>query len=388
MRRGDAGRPRGGRPDPSARADPVRRGDGASRSTTRSTGSSRPAAGAGRRADFLTSPEVGPLFGAVIARALDAWWDELGRPDPFTVVEAAAGSGHARPGRCWRPAPECLGALTYVLVERSAALRARQRDQLPVGAAEPGLPALGRRGRRRSEHRGRARPPGRLAGRAAHASPSPAWCWPTSCSTTWSFRLLERGDRAAGRGAGRAHRRRPPAGRAHWSRPTTPMLAWPSGSPPTRPSARDSRSSGRPPTGWAGRSRLVERGRVVVLDYGDRHRRPRRPPPAEWLRTYRAHDRGGPPLDALGTQDITVRGRPRPARASSARPGVAPIAGRVPRAPTASTTWWPRAAASGSERAHLGDLEAIRARSRVGEAEALTDPAGLGAFHVLEWPFP
>ena len=38
------------------------------------------------------------------------------------------------------------------------------------------------------------------------------------------------------------------------------------------------------------------------------------------------------------------------------------------------------------ERAHLGDLEAIRARSRVGEAEALTDPAGLGAFHVLEWP--
>jgi SAM-dependent MidA family methyltransferase len=27
---------------------------------------------AGRRGDFLTSPEVGPLFGAVLARALDA----------------------------------------------------------------------------------------------------------------------------------------------------------------------------------------------------------------------------------------------------------------------------------------------------------------------------
>ena len=50
-------------------------------------------AGAGRRADFLTSPEVGPLFGAVLARALDQWWVELGRPDPFTVIEAAAGSG-------------------------------------------------------------------------------------------------------------------------------------------------------------------------------------------------------------------------------------------------------------------------------------------------------
>ena len=90
--RGDADRPRGGRPDPSARAapfdevielalyDPV---DGF-------FGGGRARAG-GR--DFLTSPEVGPLFGAVIARALDAWWDELGRPDPFTVVEAAAGAG-------------------------------------------------------------------------------------------------------------------------------------------------------------------------------------------------------------------------------------------------------------------------------------------------------
>ena len=49
--------------------------------------------GAGRRRDFLTSPEVGPLFGAVLANALDAWWVELGRPDPFVVVDAGAGSG-------------------------------------------------------------------------------------------------------------------------------------------------------------------------------------------------------------------------------------------------------------------------------------------------------
>ena len=48
---------------------------------------------AGRRGDFLTSPEVGPLFGAVIARALDGWWDDLGRPDPYVVVDAGAGPG-------------------------------------------------------------------------------------------------------------------------------------------------------------------------------------------------------------------------------------------------------------------------------------------------------
>ena len=35
---------------------------------------------AGRSGDFLTSPEVGPLFGAVVARSLDAWWrEEIGR---------------------------------------------------------------------------------------------------------------------------------------------------------------------------------------------------------------------------------------------------------------------------------------------------------------------
>ena len=38
-----------------------------------------------------------------------------------------------------------------------------------------------------------------------------------------------------------------------------------------------------------------------------------------------------------------------------------------------------------TERAHIGDLEAVRARSRVGEAAALTDPAGLGGFTVIEW---
>ena len=48
---------------------------------------------AGRRGDFITSPEVGPLFGAVVARALDAWWAEAGEPDVFTVVEAGAGPG-------------------------------------------------------------------------------------------------------------------------------------------------------------------------------------------------------------------------------------------------------------------------------------------------------
>ena len=55
----------------------------------------REGGGAGRRGDFLTAPEVGPLFGAVLVRALDAWWDAQGRPAAFTVYDAGSGAGRA-----------------------------------------------------------------------------------------------------------------------------------------------------------------------------------------------------------------------------------------------------------------------------------------------------
>ena len=38
-----------------------------------------------------------------------------------------------------------------------------------------------------------------------------------------------------------------------------------------------------------------------------------------------------------------------------------------------------------SEHADHPDLTAMRMRSRISEAEALLDPAGLGGFTVLEW---
>ncbi|MCU1346273.1 MAG: hypothetical protein JWL70_2539, partial [Acidimicrobiia bacterium] len=93
----------------------------------------------GRRGDFLTSPEVGPLFGAVMARALDSWWVELGRPDPFLVIEAGAGSG-VLARSVLAAQPECSRALRYVLVERSAAQRARQGDYLPMESPSAAFP--------------------------------------------------------------------------------------------------------------------------------------------------------------------------------------------------------------------------------------------------------
>jgi SAM-dependent MidA family methyltransferase len=77
---------------------------------------------AGRRGDFITSPEVGPLFAAVIARYLDDCWIELGRPHTFDVVEVGAGPGTLARG-VFDAKPECLAAMKYIAVEISAAQR-------------------------------------------------------------------------------------------------------------------------------------------------------------------------------------------------------------------------------------------------------------------------
>jgi SAM-dependent MidA family methyltransferase len=124
-------------------------------------------------------------------------------------------------------------------------------------------------------------------------------------------------------------------------------------------------------------------GRVVVVDYGTTTAALAGRPQDEWLRTYRAHARGGGYLADLGAQDVTTE--------------VAFDQLALVRTPTSdrSQAEWLRAwgldelvddaRRAWSERAHVGDLEALAARSRVTEAPALTDPSGLGAFRVLEW---
>ena len=83
---------------------------------------------AGRRGgDFITSPEVGPLFGAVIARYLDNCWNEMGSPSSFDVVEVGAGPGTLARG-IFDARPKCISALKYVAVEISVAQRALHPD--------------------------------------------------------------------------------------------------------------------------------------------------------------------------------------------------------------------------------------------------------------------
>lgn len=87
----------------------------------------------GRSGDYLTSPEISPLFGHALARQLAQLWRKLGAPGAFQIVEAGAGPGTlARDILRWIGArePELFAALRYQIVERSAAMRRRQESLL------------------------------------------------------------------------------------------------------------------------------------------------------------------------------------------------------------------------------------------------------------------
>jgi SAM-dependent MidA family methyltransferase len=81
----------------------------------------------GRSGDFLTAPELHPIFGELLGRAIQQVWDVLGRPEPFVVVEHGAGEGAlAEPLLRATPA-----AIRYTPIEvderRLAGLRSRLR---------------------------------------------------------------------------------------------------------------------------------------------------------------------------------------------------------------------------------------------------------------------
>ncbi|MEZ5270229.1 MAG: SAM-dependent methyltransferase [Microthrixaceae bacterium] len=117
---------------------------------------------------------------------------------------------------------------------------------------------------------------------------------------------------------------------------------------------------------------LVERGEVLVFDYADTTASMAARPQDQWLRTYRSHQRGSSPLESAGRQDITVEVAldqlPEPDEVCSqaawlAANGLDELVARAAR------RW--------EERAGVGDLAAMRARSVSTEAAALTDESGL-----------
>ena len=89
----------------------------------------------GRRGDFFTSVDVGPIFGALLARQFEDMWRKGRDPqdDGFDLVEAAASNGQlARDvlDAARAEHPEFYDAIRLHLVESSPAARAAQQETL------------------------------------------------------------------------------------------------------------------------------------------------------------------------------------------------------------------------------------------------------------------
>ena len=87
----------------------------------------------GRQGDYLTSPEVDPIFGSLVAKQLQELWELMDRPPRFDIVEQGAGTGLLARDilrRTRRRAPDFADALGYRIVDVSASLKRRQAETL------------------------------------------------------------------------------------------------------------------------------------------------------------------------------------------------------------------------------------------------------------------
>ena len=300
----------------------------------------------------------------------------LGRPDPFLVVEAGAGTGRlAREVR--RAEPACLRALRYVLVERSPALRAApargpraragRRSARPVrgarrGRAEPvaagrgpvfvaldEMPAIAAR-RRRDRQRAARQPAVRHRGVGRHALARSA----RRASTARARRDARARGRGRRRCAGASHRRPHPSGRDAASDPARHQQWLDDVRPRLAPRRRDA--------GRLHRSTSTSCSRAAPIGCA----------PTE--RTDAAATRSTIPANQDITADVVREQLELAAlaagfshrRATRARPSGC--------ATSASTTSSPKAGARGTTARHRGDLDALAGRSRVDEARGADRP--------------
>lgn len=87
----------------------------------------------GRTGDYRTSPERSPLFAATFARYFASLYEELDRPQQWTITEAGAGAGDFARGVLEvfaRDYPRVLAATRYVIDEIGEGARAAAREKL------------------------------------------------------------------------------------------------------------------------------------------------------------------------------------------------------------------------------------------------------------------
>lgn len=302
---------------------------------------------AGRRGDFITSPEVGPLFAAVIARYLDDCWNELGCPSSFDVVEVGAGPGTLARG-IFDAQPKCILAMKYIAVEISAAQRALHPDFVESAEQFPDRKIQGVV----------------LANELLDNLPFKLFVY----DGEWMEAFVGLGN----------------DGKFNEVLRTVDIV--PEFLPKTPPLGSRAPIQTAASQWMLNVLQKLSRGKVLVFDYCSESTSEIAVTPwREWLRTYKDHERGVHYLLEPGIQDITTQVM------------IDQLMEAVPELSVTQQSEWlhkwgiDELVSEGNEyweqNKSLPDVAAMKMRSRVNEVQALTDRDGLGAFSVLELNF-
>jgi SAM-dependent MidA family methyltransferase len=288
----------------------------------------------GARGSFTTAPIAVPFLARALAAELRTVWERLGRPRPFTVAEVGPGDGTLAAGLS---AELTDLPLELVLCERAAGMLAQARTRVPHARCVELERLAGVRG-------------AIVANEVHDACPAHRLRWPrellVGVGEDGRFALVP-GPAAGALGDPlRAAGLEPKEGAEYDVSPAQAELQ-------------------------GALARALERGALIVLDYGEagplRYERP-----LPRLRTYLGGMAGGDPLAAPGTQDITVDVDFGAVRAAGEQAGLRTLL-------DTSQPEWLLAHGSGSALAERPRHDVARLW-----LEALSDPHGSGAaFRVL-----
>jgi SAM-dependent MidA family methyltransferase len=268
------------------------------------------ATGPGRHGDFLTAPEGHPIFGWSIARHLESVWAALDRPSRFVIREHGAGSGALAVGildGLRRSGSPLLDATAYQAVDvapaRLDALATRLADAGGLDRWLEPMDALPAAGVVLANELLDALPVHRLEG---------------GPDGSFLERFVVRADEAASG----------PAFTTELGPPSTPALAarleadgivLEPGQPAEVCLALDA---------WvASAVAPLERGELLLIDYGYPATELYRPERGSTLRAYHRHRVHADPLLAIGRQDLTAHVDLTAVERAASAAGLSPIGG-------------------------------------------------------------